>query len=513
MRRRLPFLPFLSSILLIMAFPGWGLWPLVLVGLVPLQLHCRDRAPVSAFFAGWGCGALWFAGSLHWITHTLSRYGSVPFPLDQLVIGLLAALLGLSVGLYAVVVSRSDSFGPWHLALLLPSAWLLLEIGRSWVPAPFPWLYLGSALWDSGPLRMLFPLAGVWGASFIVVAVNTVVAGLIRAVAESQFTRAGLLALAAVSILIVPVTASYLLNVPGEQGPPTRVAVVQGNFEQQLKWDESIRDTTVRTYLDLSKQAAREGASIILWPETAMPFYFGTEPELEDRIVRLVRRYGIHLVFGSPGYDVGERTILLYNRAYHMFPDGSVEHYDKNRLVPFGEYIPFKTILSFVDRMVPGEGEFHRGRWRGPFSTPVPAGTLICFEIAFPDMSRRMVADGAGMLLNITNDGWFGRSWGPSQHMALAAVRAAENGVPVLRAANTGISAIFGPDGNILARIPLFKRGMIVVDVPAGKPTFYNRAGDWILPVVMAVITFTIYRIFYIWRDGRWTGWKNSETA
>ena len=244
------------------------------------------------------------------------------------------------------------------------------------------------------------------------------------------------------------------------------------------------------TYLSLTENAVQRGAQLVVWPETAVPSFYQAEPELIERLARFTKEQNIHLIFGSPGYEIAGREILLYNRVYHLSPGGKDEFYDKIMLVPFGEYVPLAGLLPFVDKMVPGEGEFSRGSWEGPFKTPVPSGVLICYEISIPSLSRREVRDGSLMLLNVTNDAWFGRSWGPYQHLAVSAVRAMENRVPVLRAANTGISAIIDRNGRIVRSIPLEERGVVVADIETGGgQTVYTRYGDWIVILCVAVIS------------------------
>jgi len=214
----------------------------------------------------------------------------------------------------------------------------------------------------------------------------------------------------------------------------------------------------------------------------------------------------IHLVFGSPGFEIEGRKVLLYNRVYHLAPGGGEESYDKIMLVPFGEYVPLGKLMPFIDRLVPGEGEFSRGAWKGPFQTPVPSGALVCYEISFPSLARREVRDGAKILLNVTNDAWFGRSWGPYQHLAVSTVRARENRVPILRAANTGVSAIIDRDGRVVKSIPLDVRGVIVADIETGAGhTFYTRFGDWIVILCAAVLSVYFLVLFFLWRSGKWT--------
>jgi len=289
-------------------------------------------------------------------------------------------------------------------------------------------------------------------------------------------------------------------------GQRLKVGVVQGNFQQELKWEEGFREETLRTYLSLTDKAVQKGVQLVVWPETAVPSFYQAEPELVERLRRFTSDRNIHLIFGSPGYKIAGRDILLYNRAYHLSPDGKEEFYDKTMLVPFGEYVPLAGLLPFVDRVVPGEGEFARGTWEGPLTTPVPSGVLICYEIAIPSLGRREVRDGSLMLINVTNDAWFGRSWGPYQHLAVSAVRAMENRVPVLRAANTGISAIFDRRGRIVGSIPLEERGIVVAEIETGgEQTLYTRFGDWIVIPCVAVISVYFLVLLNLRRTRRWT--------
>ncbi len=495
MRPALPLGILASAFLLILSFPLPDAGYLSLVALVPLFWGLSNGRAVSAFLGGWGCGTAWFFVSYHWVSHSLTHYGGIPRPLAQVAIVLLAAIHGLYVGIFASLIPLALRRGLLSAVLILPPAWVILEVLRSWFPAPFPWLALGSALWKIPPLSVLYRVSGVYGASLWIVTVNLLLWFLLKAGGAGRKGAfrglAGLLALTGVL---------YFLPVGGREGT-IRVAVVQGNFQQELKWEEEIREETLRTYLELSEKAAREGAAIVVWPETALPSFFQAEPDLDDRLREFVGRWNTHLVFGSPGYDIVGRDILLYNRAWHLSPEGKREYYDKNQLVPFGEYVPLSRWLPFVDKMVPGEGEFARGTWRGPFSTPVPSGLLICYEVSFPTLGRREVRSGSDLLINVTNDAWFGTSWGPYQHLAVATVRAAENGVPLLRAANTGISAIIDERGRILGTIPLQERGILVADIPTGRGgTFYTRCGDWIVFVAVAVVSMYSLISFVFWR-------------
>jgi len=527
-----------SSVLLILSFPRPGMGILSLIALVPLFMGLSDIGKRRAFLAGWGAGTAWFFVSYNWVSHSLTAYGSIPLPLAEGVILLMAGIHGLYVALFSMLVavvvggngkgvrvygskgvnSREPSPTPPYPhtpilslstpllshpltpILVLPSAWVLLEVMRSWIPAPFPWLLMGSATWKIPFLRSLYGVAGVYGVSYWIVLVNVLIWTMFR-VRRGGRNRTGMLLI--VVLLLPLILYPTLIQSTGQR---MRVGVVQGNFQQELKWEEDMREETLRTYLSLTDTAVQKGAQLVVWPETAVPSFYQAEPELIERLRQFASDRDIHLIFGSPGYEIAGREILLYNRVYHLPPDGSEEFYDKIMLVPFGEYVPLAGLLPFVDRMVPGEGEFARGTWGGPFKTPVPSGALICYEISIPSLGRREVRDGSLMLINVTNDAWFGRSWGPYQHLAVSAVRAMENRVPILRAANTGISAIIDSSGRIVKSIPLEERGVVVTDIDTERgQTFYTRYGDWIVILSAAVISVYILVLLNLWRSRRWT--------
>ena len=481
-----------SSVLLILTFPGPDMGWLAPVALVPLLLSVQ-RLPVRhAFISGWLAGCIWFFVSLNWISQTLSRYGGIPFPLSQFAIVLIAVILAVYPGAFAAAVPPlRRAGGPWP-AIVLPSIWVLTEAARTRFPAPFPWLFLGSGFWKTPSVLPLYGVIGVLGVSFLCVLSSVLLMEVLEAAAGKN--RRGLPVRITV-LLLLPASILLLGHTQAENGTGKEitVSVVQGNFPQEIKWETSMREEILDTYLELSRGAGLRDSDLIVWPEAAVTFYFQTDTELADKIRGFSRESHKDLVFGSPAFGVRDGEPIYYNRAFHVGPRGLEEWYDKIRLVPFGEYIPFHRVLGFLEKMVPGAGEFARGRMKGPFNTPVPSGTLICFESTFSDLARDQVRLGAEILINLTNDAWFGKSWGPRQHLAASAVRAAENGVPLVRAANTGISAIFDRRGHMVKSMGLFRRGTITAALlTGGKGTLYRRMGDLIVYISIFVIILTV---------------------
>jgi apolipoprotein N-acyltransferase len=262
-------------------------------------------------------------------------------------------------------------------------------------------------------------------------------------------------------------------------------AVVQGNVDQFKKWDPSYQDETLRRYEMLSLAAVRHSPSpqLVVWPETAAPFLYGVNQLRTSQLEQLVRRMKADLLFGGPAMENVDGNILFMNRAYLL--DGHDGHvlgqYTKQHLVPFGEYVPLQKILFFVKRLVQAVGTFVPGNEASPIDfRDQGMGVLICYEVIFPELARRTVNLGAQFLVNLTNDAWFGNTSAPYQHLQMAQWRAVELRVPLIRAANTGISTIIDSVGGKCGNVPLNDEGFLVCSInPIGIKTFYAVYGDW----------------------------------
>ena len=220
---------------------------------------------------------------------------------------------------------------------------------------------------------------------------------------------------------------------------------------------------------------------MIVWPETAAPFYFQNYDERSRGVINVARQEGAWLLFGSPAYEREGKNISFHNSAYLLSPDGSVSgRYDKVHLVPFGEYVPLRRILFFIDKLVVGAGDFRPGDEIAPLAMGSDKiGTLICYEGIFPEISREYRRKGAGLLVNITNDAWYGNTSAPYQHLTMAIFRAIENRIYMIRAANTGISAIVNTAGEIVSRTGLFERKVLSGTVKfTHHRTLYSRYGN-----------------------------------
>jgi apolipoprotein N-acyltransferase len=274
--------------------------------------------------------------------------------------------------------------------------------------------------------------------------------------------------------------------------PSPRIAVIQGNIDQARKWDPAFQIGTTKKYVEMTLEAVPHQADLVVWPETATPFYFGASPKLTRLVTDAVRQAGIRLLLGSPSVQVEAGSHAYYNSAYMVAPDGrATGRYDKVHLVPFGEYVPLKRLLSFVGKMVAQVGDFssgEKGRTLAWGENEPAIGVQICFEIIFPGLSRSLVKNGAGVLVNLTNDAWFGKSSAAYQHFSMAVFRAVENRRSLVRCANTGISGFVDPAGRVLTQTALFEDAVLVRAVPVmTEKTVYTRFGDG-LPLVCLIL-------------------------
>ena len=286
-------------------------------------------------------------------------------------------------------------------------------------------------------------------------------------------------------------------------GTPLQVGVVQGNVPQNVKWDQAYRQTILERYLDLSRQSAADGARLIVWPESATPFPFEDHPSGEA-VRQLARDTGAHLIFGSTQTrrDPDPQDFVA---AFALRPDGATAAvYHKRHLVPFGEYVPFQSLLFFASPLVETVANFTPGT--GPVTLPIGAhltSTAICYEIIYPALVRRYVRQGSQLLTTITNDAWYGRSAAPHQHFQQARMRAIEQGRYLVRAANTGISGIVDPYGRVLARSGLFETARITEEVRLLTGlTLYGRIGDLLAYLCLVV---TVSAVVVAWRTRRGT--------
>lgn len=484
-----PIVAFLLGVLATAALPPLHLLSFLFVSFGGLLwLIETSRSWRSAAATGWAFGLGYFLTGLYWIGHSFlvdaERFGLFAVPA---VIGL-SAFLALFPGAAALLTNLIGGRGAGQV-LALAATWTAMEWLRGNVLTGFPWNLVGY-VWTNFDAPIQFAaLTGIYGLSFLTVVVGSLPA-LVFLGGRSELHRWSPLAVATGLAAALWAGGSIRLAVADiGDVPGIHLRLVQANVPQTMKWDPDARQRIMSRYLDLSRSGDTSAITHVVWPETAVPFFLADEPELRAA-VRAVIPAGGMLLTGSPRRTrapTGQQE--LWNSLLAIASDGSVlATYDKAHLVPFGEYMPLRNLLPFK-KLTEGTIDFSPGPGRKIFSLTglPPFSPLICYEIIFPGA---MVEEGQrpAWLLNVTNDAWFGESIGPYQHFAMARVRAVEEGLPLIRAANTGISAVVDSYGRVVAQLGLNETGVVDAPLPRAlnAPTPYARLRDLPLIVLLA---------------------------
>ncbi|HET8577290.1 MAG TPA: apolipoprotein N-acyltransferase [Methylomirabilota bacterium] len=477
-----------SGVMGALAFPttDWSLF--AWVWLIPTLLAALERQPREALADGWLAGTTFFLVLLRWLDFTFRNYSAIPWPVTWLPILALSAYCGLYVGLVAWSVARLTAVvGPGWALTLGPALWVGGEWIRGRLMGGFPWGLLGYSQHATLAVIQVAELGGVYAISLLVVAVNCALA----AVLGLGLRRAapGMTATALLLLLSLGFGWWILSRESAPAGGRTirsvDVAVIQPSIEQTLKWDPTRHAETMAIYERLTREAAQpKGDAVpaaVLWPETAATIFLRGDGELLARLTQLSAELDTPLLIGSLDRQPGPRGKYL-NSAFFLTGQGIRAKYDKIHLVPFGEYVPLSGLIGFVRSWAEFISDFGAGETHTVFPLPgAPFGTVICYEVIFPELFREFVVAGASFMSNITNDAWFGETSGPWQHLAMLPLRAVEHRVGIARAANTGISAFVTPTGRLAGSLPLFERGVLRMPVELrSRATLYTRWGDWL---------------------------------
>ena len=535
--RRVPLgrwgLAVLSGVLQVLPFPIAGpvpLWRthLCWVALLPL-LWClvggtSDGRPMNRLEGAalaYVSGFVWYMGSCYWIYQTMHVYGGLAKPVAAVIVALFSLYVGLYHALFGALVAtvRNSRFGRQGALLLVPVLWVATELARSRITS-FPWNLLGVTQVDNPLLRQIAPWTGVCGISFVIAAVNAL--WLLRInVRERRWTRP---ALAVAGVAMIAGYAFAVLH------PRPRARLMEGGTATLLQENLDVGEAAegqpaetetqmltqfsalsrrptgvllrgmpevagtrpVRDARPMSLQLPKGSTSfedafkptdLVVWPESPAPFREG-EPAFREAMGTLARQMGASVIVGNIGIDQARgRRVETYNSASFILPDGTFGgRYDKMHLVPFGEYVPYKQLFFFAGSLLAEVGTFEPGVKRGVFSSGGHTyGTFICYESIFGDEIREFSKMGADVLINISNDGWYGDTSAPWQHLNMVRMRAVESHRWILRATNTGITSVIDPSGRVLFSTPRHLR--TAVRVPFGYEhdvTFYAQHGDWL---------------------------------
>ena len=517
-----------SAVLLILSFPNfnqpWCAW----VALVPWMLVLQDlKVPGTSqseksarHFFGWSylVGLGFFLGSIWWLIH-VTLVGWVA----------LCLYLALYFGVFGWLVHRiytsaqesedrrqktevrkqkSERFPLSSVPsiLLIPSAWVTLEYLRSHALSGFGWNLLGYSQTPALSAIQLADLTGVWGVSFVIVMVNVAMAHYLTV---REVRKAIPVVLVAMGVVLATwFYGRFRLTQPDPEAD-AKIAIVQGNIPQEEKWDTAYREAILAKYERLTREAARDMPQLIIWPETAVPGYLGFDEPLTARVQQVAQSVKVPLVVGAPMGTLNGQTWQLTNSAALLDASGAiVSRYDKLHLVPFGEFVPFESVVPWLRKILPPIGDFVPGREYTVFELngsrlkaqgsrqellppasslqPPAFSVLICFEDIFPELARQFVRRGARMLVTITNDAWFRNTAAAYQHAQASTFRAVELRVPMVRAANTGWSGCIDANGRWLTSVhdrdgkELFIEGIASCELAPGESgTLYRRWGDW----------------------------------
>ena len=482
-------LSLLSGVLVTLCFPVTSLGPVSFLALVPMFAAVLRHRPgrKDAFRAGFLMGSACFVSMLWWIVKLVPTAGvTIPWLMTP---ALITLVLYLSVypAFHLLVLAALTRWRLVPFLIAAPATWALFEIARARGELAFPWGSLGYALSDHPALLQTADIWGVFGLSFAVVFINALMAGCISAHGPRTRAWCGLWAGLFAGALWLH-GGARIERESRVEGTSLRVALAQPNVDLALKWLPEFKDST---FLLIEKQAAQardRGADVVVFPETAAPVYIENSPVYKMRLVDLARALELPMYIGflDHRFDGPNRELNTYNSSGLFRADGSLEKYDKRHLLPFGEALPLASRYRWIRKIEFGQANFQPGPKQSLLTHDGVAFTpLICFESVFPDLCRDGVREGTELFVNITNDGWFGDTPGPYQHAQMAIVRAVEFRRWLVRSANSGVSMVVAPTGQVVSSIGLYKEGILMADVGLRSDvTFYARHGD--RPLVLA---------------------------
>ena len=474
---------FLSGILAAAALPPILALPALLAFAVLLLLLRRTPSRLGAFAVGWAFGFGWFLAGLYWIAIAFyadaEKFGALAVP----AVLLLTAFLALLPGLACLAVGWRRWTSVRAQALALAAAWIVAELARGSLGLQFPWNPV-AIVWTGLPAMMqAVAWIGQWGLGLVTVAA----AMLFAATVDGHGARRWIYPGVGVAVLAVLFGAGAYRLTAGHGLPdqPARLRIVQANIAQDLKWDSARRAEWLHRHLELTVRPEPAEPKAVIWPETAVPYQLERDAVARDAVAGVAPSGG-YVLAGGNRYDLDRDPPTANNSLFAVDGEGHlVGRYDKVDLVPFGEFLPFRPLLSLIGlrKVTEGTLDFVPGPGRSTIALPglPPFSPLICYEAVFPTDAAPLQPR-PDWLLNITNDAWFGQSSGPYQHLAMARLRAIEEGLPLIRAANTGISAVVDPFGRVRDSLPLGVAGVIDTALPGrlAEPPPVRRWGGWI---------------------------------
>jgi apolipoprotein N-acyltransferase len=481
----------LSGVLLTLCFPLTSLGPVSLLALAPVFVASLRHRPGrrDAFRTGFVVGSASFVTMLWWIVKLIpSADVTIPWLMTPALL-VLVLYLSLYPAFHLLVVAALSRWRLPAFVVAAPATWALFEVARSRGELAFPWGVLGYTLTDQPALLQTAEIWGVYGLSFVIVLVNALIAALVVARGPRGKAVAGGLACAiAASLWLYGQQA--MDRAAALDGPTLRVAIAQPNIDLAIKWKPEFKDSTFNMIDRQSVEAKEAGADVVIFPETCAPVDIENAPMYKSRLVGLAKWLDmpIYVGFLDHRYDGPKDELNIYNSSGVFLPNGGIVKYDKRHLLPFGEALPLARRWRALRKLDFGQANFQSGPPRAPLEVAGARFTpLICFESVFPYLCREGVEAGSQLLVNITNDGWFGDTPGPYQHAQMSIARAVEFRRWMVRSANSGVSMVVAPTGEVVEALGLFQPGVLMADVALlSVRTPYERFGD--RPLIVACI-------------------------
>lgn len=497
-------LSILGGLLLSAAFPPLNLDLLPWFAFIPLLIAMeREKTPVRASVLGFIFGLSFFSVDLRSVIQSMINCCNVHSIVATFVFLFLVCLVALAPAAFALasVALVNRKFDP---LVVIPSAWIAFEYARTYLATGFPWDCVGYSQAHRLLLIQICDLTGIYGLSFLILTVNVAFVSLIKLIGYANKRHLLRISVAAVSFVVVVIYGTVRVNQFSQNGLRDNTvvaAILQGNIPHEIKWRESSRQAIFLTYDRLARESAAKGANLLIWPETSVPIIIGGADLSWQFATDISAKLKIPMLIGAFFEKRLDGHVHLYNSAFLVEHGELRQRHDKNHLVPFGEYLPFSSILRSVPSINARAEYLSAGSHISIMESKglAPFSVIICYEAIFPDLSRRAVKSGAKFLVNITDDDCFGQSSAPYQHLAMSGFRAVENRVWLIRAANAGISAVYDPCGRLVAFLPLWEQGALVYKIQVQPVTgsFYTLHGDifaWIIIGLLVAMSFLSFR-------------------
>ncbi len=493
----------ISAILLVLPFHWGAFWPSAFFAFIPVFFCLENKSSSQAFKRFFLFGFVYYVLLGYWLNYVN-------------VVGFLLLCIYLSIyfALFGVMARGFLRSSKLRHTFYAAAIWVFLEYARGFLLSGFPWALLAYSQWKNLWFIQGADLFGAYGISFWVIWVNVILYEILKFILDSSktplnlFPTRHLVCLGFVLVLVLGYGAFQLKSREdfyrqNHSKAVLRVSVVQGNIPQDQKWDARIKNIIFEKYKRLTLMSAMEKSDLVVWPETSFPGFLEDEPVMAASLRNLVRQSHTNVLVGAPTISDLEKELHFYNSAILMGPNGEeTGRYHKEHLVPFGEYIPFESLLGFLREWV-AIGHFSAGAEPVIFSLvsqysavriAAKFSVLICYEDIFPELVRERCRRGADFLVNITNDAWFGKTTAPYQHAEASIFRAVENRVPVVRSTNTGLSCFISAEGRILSSVKtngeeIMVSGLKAQDIVLRKGrSLYTRFGDLFFWIVLALL-------------------------